>query len=38
MKLDKKKYLKWDTSIKYVKGVGPKLGAVFEKAGFKNGL
>ena len=33
--MGKKKYLKWDTSIKYVKGVGPKLGAVFEKAGLK---
>ena len=32
MDLDKKKYLKYETSIKYVKGVGPKLGAIFEKA------
>ena len=32
MKDYKKKYLKWDTSLKYVKGVGPKLGEIFEKA------
>ena len=35
MNLDQKKYLKWDTSIKYVKGVGPKLGVIFETAGLE---
>jgi len=35
MLADKKKHLKRDTSIKYVKGVGPKLGAVFEKANLR---
>ena len=35
MKEDNNKYLKGDTSIKYVKGVGPKLGVLFEKANLK---
>ena len=35
MKPNKKNYLNWDTPIKYIKGVGPKLGAWFEKAGLK---
>ncbi|MBC6415079.1 MAG: ATP-dependent DNA helicase RecG [Bdellovibrionales bacterium] len=31
MKDYKKNYLKWETSLKYVKGVGPRLGEIFEK-------
>ena len=35
MMKNQKKYLKWDTSIMYVKGVGPKLAALFETSQLK---